>query len=141
NIGVGNWNSARLQMSIDRGLVVEESLLVGAVRDRHNIDVLKLRAGFAPITMSQNVVPPDFATDFDFATRWNRPMKQGVESRNPNAGLRRFDVFEERGKATDDFARAQIFGHPIKLLQSDFGFLSARVPRIRPNFFWCELAF
>ena len=53
-------------MSIYRRLVIEEPRFVGAVRDRHDVDVAKFRPGFAPVTMRQNFVPPDFAASFDF---------------------------------------------------------------------------
>ena len=82
-------------MSIYRRLVTEEPLLVGPVRNRHDVDVLEFRTGFAPVTMSEDVVPADFAAGFDFAAGWHRPMKQSIETRDPNAGLRRFNVFEE----------------------------------------------
>ena len=82
-------------MSIDCGLVIEEPLFVGAVRDRHDVHVLKFRTGFAPVAMSENMMPANFAAGLDLAPGWHRPMKQCVETRDPNAGLRRFDVFEE----------------------------------------------
>ena len=56
-------------MSIYRGFVLEQQRFVRAVRDRHDVDVLELRAGFAPVAMSQNMMPADFAARFDFATR------------------------------------------------------------------------
>jgi len=82
-------------MSIYRSFVIEEPLLVGAVRDSHDVDILEFRTGFTPVTMGQDVMPADFAAGLDLAPGWHRPMKQCVETRDPNAGLRRFDVFEE----------------------------------------------
>src|SRR6266481_6668850 len=128
-------------MSIDCGLVIEEPLFVGAVRHRHDVHVLKFRAGFAPVAMSENMVPPNFAAGLDFATGWHRPMKQRVETRDPNAGLRRFDVFKECRKASDNFARAQMFCHLIKFVQTDSRFFRARLPQIRTNFLRPEFAF
>src|SRR6266699_3804322 len=92
-------------MSIYRRLVIEEPLLVGAVRDRHDVDILEFRTGFTPVTMGQDVVPADFAAGLDLAPGRHRPMKQSIETRDANAGLRWFHVFEKRGKAADNFAR------------------------------------
>ena len=82
-------------MSIYRRLVFEQQLLVGSMRHRHDIDVLEFPAGFAPIAMSQNVMPADLAASFDFATRRHRPVKQRIETRNTNSTSRRFDVFQK----------------------------------------------
>jgi hypothetical protein len=93
-------------MPIYRRLVIEEPLPIGAVRDRHDVDVLEFRTGFAPVTMSQDAIPTDFAAGFDLAPGGYRPMKQSIEAGDADPGLRRFHVFEKRGKAADDFASA-----------------------------------
>src|SRR5262249_10681823 len=82
NIFVRNWNSARVQMPINGGLVTEEQLFVSAVRHGHNVDVLELRSGFAPITMRQDMMTPDLAAGFNFTAGRPRPMKQRVETRD-----------------------------------------------------------
>ena len=87
---------ARLKMSIYGRLVIEEPLFVGPVRDRHDIDVLKFSAGFAPVTMSQDVMPANFTASLDLAPGGDRPMKQSIETRDADAALRRFYVFQER---------------------------------------------
>ena len=81
-------------MPIYRGFVVEEPLFVRAVCHRHNVHVLKFRAGFAPVAMSQDVVPANFAAGFNFAPGGHRPMKQSIEARDADPGLRRFHVFQ-----------------------------------------------
>src|SRR6266403_3147910 len=68
-------------------------------------------------------------------------MKQSIETRDANAGLRRFYVFEERGKAADNFACAQTFGDPVDFIQAHTRFFRARRPWIRTNFFRLEFAF
>ncbi len=93
-------------MSIYRGLVIEKPFSVGAVRHRHDVHVLKFGAGFAPVAMSQDVVSANFAAGFNFAPGGHRPMKQGVEARDADSGLRRFHMFQKRGKAADDFTHA-----------------------------------
>ena len=60
-------------MTIDRGLVFEQQLFVGSMRHRHDIDVLEFQAGFAPIAMSQNVMPADLAARFQLAILSARP--------------------------------------------------------------------
>src|SRR5450432_3494909 len=85
DVGVGNRNAAGLEVSIDRGLVLEETRLVGAMRHRHNVDVAKFWTGFAPITMGQNFVPADFTAGLHFAAGRNGQMKERVESRHPDA--------------------------------------------------------
>jgi len=93
-------------MSIYRRLVIEEPLLVGAMRDRHDIYVLEFQAGFAPITMRQDMMPANFAASLDLAPGGHGPVKQSIEARDADSGLRRFHVFQKRGKAADDFAGA-----------------------------------
>src|SRR6266404_6828687 len=71
NVCVRNWNSARVQMSIDGGLVIEQQLFIRAVCHGHDIDVLEFRAGFAPITMRQDMVTTNLAACFNFtAAGW-----------------------------------------------------------------------
>src|SRR6266404_6753762 len=118
-------------MSIYRRLVIEEPLFVSAVRDRHDVDILEFQTGFTPVTMGQDVVPADFAPGLDLAPGRHRPMKQSIETRDANAGLRRIYVFEERGKAADNFACAQTFGDPVDFIQAHTRFFRARRPWIR----------
>src|ERR1700730_16961184 len=84
---------------------------------------------------------PNFAAGLDFASGRDRPMKEGIESRDADSGLRRFHVFEKCREAPNDLSRAQIFGHAVKFLQTHARFLGPRRPWIRTNFFWRELAF
>ena len=74
-------------MSIYRRLVIEEPRFVGAVRDRHDVDVIEFRTGFTPVTMGQDVMSADFAAGLDLAPGGHRPMKQCIETRDANAGL------------------------------------------------------
>ena len=71
-------------MPIDSGFVIEQQLLISAVRHGHNVDVLEFRARFTPVAMRQNVVPAYFAARFNFTTVRHRPMKQRVESGDPH---------------------------------------------------------
>src|SRR6266404_2096282 len=103
NIGVGNRNAARLKMSIYRRFVIEQALFVRAMRNRHDVHVLKFRTGFAPVAMRQNVMTADFAAGLNFATLRHGPMKERIETRDADPALRRFDVFEECRKAYNDF--------------------------------------
>ena len=48
-------------MSINGRFVIEQQLLVSAVRHGHDVNVLEFRASFAPVAMRQNMVASDFA--------------------------------------------------------------------------------
>ena len=63
-------------MFIDRVACVRAGVFVRPMGDRHDVDVLEFRAGFAPVAVSQNMVPPDFSARLDFATGRNSPVKQ-----------------------------------------------------------------
>ncbi len=72
-------------MSIYGRLVFQEQLFVGAVRNGHDVYVLEFGARLAPVTVSKNVMPTNFASGFNFATQRHGPMKKCVESRDTNA--------------------------------------------------------
>ena len=82
-------------MLIDSCFMIEQQLFIGAVRHGHDVDVLELRSGFAPVAMRQNPVTPDFAARFNFTAERYRPMTQRVESRHAHTAHGWFDVFEE----------------------------------------------
>ena len=140
NVGVGNRNAAGREMLVDGALVLEQQRFVGAVRDRHDVDVLEFRARFAPVTVGQNVMPSDFAARFDFAARRHGPMKERVEARHAHAARRRLHVLEKSGESSDDFAAVQRFGDPTKFFERNACFRRARAPRRRLNFFRREFA-
>src|SRR5438105_15588224 len=104
-------------MSIYRRLVFEQQFLVGSMRHRHDIDVLEFRAGFAPIAMSQNVMPADLAASLDFAARRHRPVKQRVEARDTNAAGCWLDVLQKSRKPSDDDTRVQFGAHARGLVE------------------------
>src|SRR5438094_94195 len=56
-------------MRIDRRFVFEETRFIGAVRDGHDVDLTKLRSAFSPVTMGENMMPPNLAARFNFASR------------------------------------------------------------------------
>ena len=85
DVRVRNWDSARIKMPINGGLVIEQQLLIRAVRNSHDVDVLEFRPRFAPVAMRQNMVAADFPTRLNFTTGRHRPMKQRVEPRDTHA--------------------------------------------------------
>src|SRR6267378_4681072 len=109
NVCVRNWNCARVQMSIDGGLMIEEQLFVSAVCHGHGVDVLEFRSGLAPITMRQDMVTTNLAARFNFTAGWHCPMKQRVEARDAHTARRWFDMLEKSRKAPYDFPCAQFF--------------------------------
>src|SRR5207237_3534380 len=141
NIGVGDRNALRGQMRIHRRFVFEEPRFIGAVRDSHDVDVAKLRAAFPPVTMRENVMPPDLAARFNLTARRHRPMKQPVESRYPHASSARLDMFQKSGKTPNDFAGVQLLSDAIKFFQGNADLPLARDPPRRTNFFRRELPF
>ena len=72
-------------MLINRRLVLEEQSLIRTVRHGHDVDVVKFRAGFAPVAMRQDVVTAHLASRFYFATGRHCPVKQRVEARDAHA--------------------------------------------------------
>ena len=95
NIGVAYWNRARVEMRVDRSLMFEQALFIGSVRDRHDVHIAELRTRFAPITVREDVMPPDFAPSVDFPARGNGPVKKRIEARHPHAGSGGFHVLEK----------------------------------------------
>ena len=126
DVRVGDRNVAACEVSIDRCLVLEEQRFVGAVRDRHDVDVAKFRPRLAPITMRQNLVPPDFAARFHLAARRHGPMEKRVETRHPHAASRRLHMLEKSGEPADDLALRQVFRDSQKIRSSDTPASSAR---------------
>jgi hypothetical protein len=115
-------------------------LFIGAVRHGHDVDVLELRSGFAPVAMRQNVVTANFSACFNFTTVRHRPMKERVESGDPHTASRRLDVFQEGRKAPDNFSRSQFFRHAIEFFRGDAGFIGTCNPRRRFDLFRSKFA-
>src|SRR6266403_4301584 len=128
-------------MAIYRCFMLEQKLLIRAVSNRHDIDVLEVGARFPPVTMRQNVVPSYFAARFDLAPARNSPVKQGIKPRDANAAGRWFYMLEESGKTANDLPRIQRFRDAGKLVEGQARFLRARRPWPRLNLFRSELTF
>ena len=128
-------------MAIDRAFVVQEECFVGAMRNRHNVDVPKFGAGFTPVTVRQNVVTAHFPAGFRLAPRRHGPVEKRVETRDANPGRGRLHVLEERGKSSDDFPRVQRLGDPAKLVQVQASLRGASAPRRGRNFADLEFPF
>src|SRR5437762_11888860 len=85
NICVRNWDAGQIEMPIDSGLMIEQQLFIRAMRNGHDVDVLKFGARFAPVAMCQNMMTPYLAACFNFATGRHRPMNQRIEPRHAQA--------------------------------------------------------
>ena len=72
-------------MPVNCRFVIQEQLFIRAVRHGHDVDVVKFRAGFAPVAMRQDVVTAHLASRFYFATGRHCPVKQRVEARDAHA--------------------------------------------------------
>ena len=90
-------------MRVDRRFVLEQSRLVGTVRDGHDINVPKFWTAFTPVTMCEDMMPSHFTAHFNLAAGRHRPMKQRVKPCHSHAASTWFNVFEEGGKPADDF--------------------------------------
>src|SRR6202011_93418 len=101
----------------------------------------EFRTGFAPVAMRENVMPPNFATGFHLASSRHSPMKERVETRHAHASSRGLDVLEKRGKPSDDFSRAEIFGDAKKFLDRNACLFRTLSPGRRSDFLRRELAF
>src|ERR1700730_6025552 len=112
-------------MSIYRRLMLEQQLLIRAVRHRHDVHILELRSRLPPIAMSENVMPADFAAGLNLATFRDRPMKERVESRHSYATRGGFHMFEKCREPANDLARAQSFRDAIKFIERHAGFRRA----------------
>src|SRR5438270_11415369 len=128
NIRVTHRNSACRQVPIDRFLVREHQCFVCPMRYRHDVDVSEFRAGFPPITMSENVMPPHFAARFDFTTRWHGPVEKRVETRDAHAARGRLYVLEESREAPDDFSRIERLRDAEKFVRSEICLSGTRRP-------------
>src|SRR5262249_44562983 len=95
NVCVRDWNVAGGRGRIDSLFVIEQYFFIGAVRHRHDVDVLEFGSGFAPVAMRQNVVTTNFTARFNFTTARHRPMKQRVKPRHTHTAHRWLDVFQE----------------------------------------------
>ena len=95
HVGVRNRDIAHAQVLIDRSLMIEQQSLICAVRYSHDIDVLEFGAGFAPVALRSNVMPPDLTSGLNFAARRHCPVKKSVESCDTYAAHGWFDMFEE----------------------------------------------
>ena len=84
-------------------------------------------------------MPANFAARFDFTARRDGPMEQGIEARHALAIFERLHVFEERGKAPDDFAAVHVLSHFEKSFQRHICFDSARSPKVANDFLRREL--
>ncbi len=125
-------------MSIYGGFVIEQQLLVGAVRDGHDVDVLKFGTRFTPITMRENVMPPDFATRFNLTTWRHRPVKKRVESRASSetpASLARggHGVGRISSGPNSRFSASKTFHSKSPSWTTRTGFISAGVSALLPG--------
>src|SRR4051812_10737978 len=110
------------------------------MRDGHDVHVFEFRAGFAPIAMRQDVMPPDLSARFNFASVWHRPMEERVEARYAHPFFRWLYVFEERRKPANDLTRVQSLRRLAEFLQRNAGFFRARFPGCGANFLRFEFA-
>src|ERR1041384_342118 len=96
HVRVAHLDPGFFKMPVDCSLVCEQQLLVGAVGDAHDVDVMKLGAAFPPVGVRHDVVPADCLARVDLALRRHGPVKQGVVASHLFAAGHGFHVFEKR---------------------------------------------
>ncbi len=99
DISVADRDADRLEVAIDGCLVLEEAILIGAMRHSHDVYVMEFRASFTPVAMGEHFVSADFGARFDLAACGHGPVEKAVESRDPDAALRGLDVLEKGREA------------------------------------------
>src|SRR5207237_8594723 len=119
---------------------VEHRCFFCPLRHSHDVDVAEFRPCFAPVTMSENVMPPHFAARFDFTTGRHGPVEKGVETRHAHTARGRLYVLEKSREASDDFSRIERFGDPEKFVRSETRLRGTRRPGRRRDLVRRELA-
>ena len=128
-------------MLVDRSFVLQQQLLIGPVRDRHDVDVPEFRSRLAPVTVRENVMPPHFAARLNFASGRHRPMEKRIETGDAHAAGGRLDVLEKGRETSDDLSRVERLRDPAKFLRIEAGLPGPRLPGRRRDFFRRELPF
>ncbi len=141
DVGVFNWDAARLEVGVDGGFVLHDEVAIGAVDDTHDIDIAELGAAFAPIAVGHDGVAADLASGAFLHADGDFPMEEAVESGDANAGGGGFDVFEEGGEAADDAFFVKGFGDLTEALDGGAGFDGASGPGFGADFIEAELTF
>ena len=133
DVAVADGYSLGGEMPVDRTLVREKQILIRAVRDAHDVDVIEFLAPLSPIGVSHDVEPPDFPPGVEFLSRGNGPVKQGVEFGHALAPRQWLDVFEKRREPSNDAAAVQILCNPAKFIERNAGLLGAGGPEVLRN--------
>ena len=128
--GVVDGDAGLSEVFIDGGFVGEDAVFLRAVRDAHDVDVVKLGSTFAPVGVGHDVVPPDLATGIEFAAGAHGPVEEGVVAGDALITRDGFDVFEERGEAPDQFLLLEAFGDAEEVVERDAGFGGAGCPEV-----------
>src|SRR5579875_142330 len=130
DVGVSYLYPGLGQVAVDRGLVRQDDVLFGPVRDAHDVDVVKLRAAFTPVGVRHDVMPADLAPCVELAAGRDRPMEERVIPRDASIPCDRFDVLEEGRKPADDAAPFQSVRDAIKRGLIDARFFGAYPPNV-----------
>ena len=119
DVGVGDGDALIGEVGVDGVFVGEEQLLVGAVGDAHDVDVIEFRPALAPIGVGHDVEAPDLPAGVDFPAGRDGPVKEGVEAGDALAVGERLDVLEEGGESPDDAAAIEVVGDAAKFLAAE----------------------
>src|SRR5207247_896785 len=126
-----------MQVSIDRRLVVKHQLLVGAMRNRHEVHIRELWPALAPVRMGQDVMTADLTPGVDLSSGRDAPVKERIVARDALTGSRWFHVLEERRESSNNLSRTQRLRHAGEFIRGYSCFSRAHTPRIRRDFIDC----
>lgn len=82
----------------------QKQVLVAAMGDAHDVDVVELRPAFAPVGVGHDVEAANLLPGLDFPARGDRPVEKGIELGDALAGSEGLNVFEEGREAPDQAA-------------------------------------
>ena len=140
DIGVGDGNASFDEVGVDGGLELHHAILLGAVGDGHDVHIIELGTALAPVAVRETFVTPNLRAGLFFATDWNGPVEKGIETSNPHAGLRGFDMFQKGGKTAQQLALLEGLGDGVEFFEGHACLFGAGVPGWFTDFLWCEFS-
>ena len=134
DVGVGCGDVDVGEVAVDDGFVVAEDMLVGAVGDGHDVDVVEFFGGLAPVAVGEDVEAGDFGAGFLFEALGDGPLVEGVVGCDLFAGGEFLLVFEEGGESGDDVFLVELLGDFVEGLGINFFFFEAWEPDVFLDF-------
>jgi len=129
------------QVFVDRGLVGEHGLLVGAVDDAHDVHIGKALAAFTPVAVGHDGMTADFAASTFFHALRHTPVEKSVEAGDTLAAGAGLHMLEEGGEAADNAFFVELLGHFAEAFEAHAGVLGTSGPGLGADLLGLEVAF